>query len=121
MSAFLTFFTFFHAMDKKVCSLIDILNLFAVGGGSILWKVSHWQPVEKLLVGTASGKPMDRSLQFELVDRLTDICTGHHIDPDKMDDLLSSFDEPESDPGGTASIFVDAILEFFNTHMKMQE
>ena len=102
-----------HSFESKLS--------ITVGGGSILWKVSHWQPVEKLLVGTANGQPMDRSLQFELVDRMTGICTSRHIDPDKLDELLSTFDELEADPGGTAYIFVDAILDFFNTHMKMQE
>ena len=92
-----------------------------MGGGSILWKVSQWQPVEKLLSGTARGRPMDRGLQFELVDKLTEICTAHNIDPDKMDQLLATFDEEEPDPGTPGSEFVNAILDFFSTHMRMQE
>ena len=64
---------------------------------------------------------MARSLQFDLVDKLTEICTQHGIDPDKMEDLLATFDEAEPDPGGPGSDFVNAILDFFSTHMKMQE
>ena len=90
---------------------------FSVGGGSILWKVSHWQPVEKFLLGTSTGPPMDRSMQFELVDKLTLICTESGIDPDKLDELLDTFDFDEK--GG--AIFVNAVLDFFSTHMKMQE
>ena len=93
-----------------------------MGGGSILWKVSHWQPVEKFLLGTSTGQPMDRSMQFELVDKLTVICTECGIDPDKLDELLATFDELEpSLEQGTNSLIVDAILDFFSTHMKMQE
>lgn len=64
---------------------------------------------------------MERSLQFELVDKLTQICTAHNIDPDQMEQLLATFDEDDPgvvDPGNE---IVDAILDFFNTHMKMQE
>jgi len=92
-----------------------------VGGGSIVWKLSQWQPVERLLAGTASGRKMERSLQFELVDKLTQVCERHRIDPDKLDELLATFDGSEPDPGEPASDFVDAILDFFSTHMKMQE
>ena len=95
----------------------------SVGGGSIVWKLSQWQPVERLLVGTSSGRKMEKSLQLELVDKLTQICTGHRIDPDKLEQLLATFDKDgsEPDPGEPASDFVDAILDFFSTHMKMQE
>ena len=45
----------------------------------------------------------------------------HRIDLDKLDELLATFDGSEPDPGEPASDFVDAILDFFSTHMKMQE
>ncbi len=64
---------------------------------------------------------MDRGLQFELVDKLTQICTANHIDPDKMEELLAIFDNIDFDPGTPGHEFVDAILDFFSTHMKMQE
>ena len=95
--------------------------MISVGGGSIVWKLSQWQPVEKLLAGTSTGQKMERGLQFELVDKLTQVCTKHRIDPDKLDELLATFDGSEPDPGEPASDFVDAILDFFSTHMKMQE
>lgn len=64
---------------------------------------------------------MERSLQFELVDKLTQICTAHNIDPDQMEQLLATFDEDEPGVVGPGNEIVDAILDFFNTHMKMQE
>merc|ERR1712018_355629 len=104
------------AVLPQMAVLGCVLGLL-VGGGSILWKVSHWQPVEKFLLGTSTGPPMDRSMQFELVDKLTLICTESGIDPDKLDELLDTFDFDEK--GG--AIFVNAVLDFFSTHMKMQE
>ena len=104
----------------NVCSSNKFLSL-SVGGGSIVWKLSQWQPVERLLVGTSSGRKMERSLQLELVEKLTQISTGHRIDPDKLEELLATFDGSEPDPGEPASDFVDAIMDFFSTHMKMQE
>ena len=101
--------------------IVDYYFHFSVGGGSIVWKLSQWQPVERLLAGTASGRKMERSLQFELVDKLTQVCQRHRIDPDKLEELLATFDGSEPDPGEPASDFVDAILDFFSTHMKMQE
>ena len=44
------------------------------------------------------------------------------IDPDKMDELLATFDTTDEQGGeGTSTLFIDAILDFFSTHMKMQE
>ena len=63
---------------------------------------------------------MERGLQFELVDKLTQICTAHNIDPDQMEQLLATFDDDDSGIGPGNEI-VDTILDFFNTHMKMQE
>ncbi len=79
-----------------------------------MWKVSQWQPVEKLLTGT-----MDRGMQRELVDKLALVCSESGIDPDKLDQLLAAFDHDER--GGPGGEFVDAILDFFSTRMKMQE
>ena len=100
-----------------------VVFFFLVGGGSILWKVSHWQPVEKFLLGTSSGPPMDRTLQLELVDKLTLICTESGIDPDQMEELLATFDQADMEQAGgtTSNLIVDTILDFFSTNMKMQE
>ena len=46
---------------------------------------------------------------------------SHRIDPDILNELLDTFDGSEPDPGEPASDFVDAILDFFSTHMQMQE
>ena len=121
MQIFMQIFCKFHFYN--ICRPQENSQLYfdffsiSVGGGSILWKVSHWQPVEKFLLGTSTGPPMDRSMQFELVDKLTLICTESGIDPDKLDELLDTFDFDEK--GG--AIFVNAVLDFFSTHMKMQE
>ena len=110
-----------HSVFFETRGHVDYYFYFSVGGGSIVWKLSQWQPVERLLAGTASGRKMERSLQFELVDKLTQVCQRHRIDPDKLEELLATFDGSEPDPGEPASDFVDAILDFFSTHMKMQE
>jgi hypothetical protein len=62
---------------------------------------------------------MEKHLQLELVDKLILVCTESGLDPDKMDDLLATFEHDER--GGPGGEFVNAILDFFNTHMKMQE
>lgn len=111
----------FGCCQKQVIRIATV-SFIPVGGGSILWKVSQWQPVEKLLTGTSGGRPIERGLQCALVDKLTDVCTYHGIDPDQMDQLLASFDEAEeADTGTPDSHFVNAMLDFFSTHMKMQE
>ena len=62
---------------------------------------------------------MDRVMQHELVDKLALVCSESGIDPDKMDDLLATFDQDER--GGPGGEFVNTILDFFSTRMKMQE
>ena len=56
-------------------------------------------PLQPWLAGTSYGRKMERSLQFELVDKLTQICTRHRIDPDKLDEVLARFDGSRPDPG----------------------
>ena len=66
---------------------------------------------------------MDRTLQLELVDKLTLICTESGIDPDQMEELLATFDQADMEQAGgtTSNLIVDTILDFFSTNMKMQE
>lgn len=103
------------AVILQMAAIGCLLGLL-VGGGSILWKISHWQPVEKLLIGSRS---MDRGLQHDLVDKLVLVCTESGIDPESMDQLLATFDVDER--GGPGGQFVETILDFFNMRMKMQE
>jgi len=121
LASLIAYLAFGTTVLPQMAALGCVLGLM-VGGGSILWKVSQWQPVEKLLTGTSGGRPIERGLQCALVDKLTDVCTYHGIDPDQMDQLLASFDEAEeADTGTPDSHFVNAMLDFFSTHMKMQE
>ena len=46
---------------------------------------------------------------------------SHRIDPDKLNELLDTFDGSEPDPGEPASDFVDGTLDFFSTHTKKSD